>query len=78
MLDAEAQPPQPIKDIVALGLEVALQRLHLRAYLVRFEHGDGGFLEGNVGAAVEVGAAAADGTDEFAGADDPCYALGGC
>ncbi len=78
MLDPKPQSPQPIEDIVALGLKVALQRFHLRAHLVRFEHRDGGFLEGNVGAAVEVGAAAADGADEFAGADDPCYALGGC
>ena len=50
---------------------MALQRFHLGADRSRFQHGDGGLLEGHVRAAVQVGAARADGADELLGADDP-------
>jgi hypothetical protein len=39
---------------------VLLQGHHLLLHERGVQHGDGGFLEGHVGAAVEVGAAGAD------------------
>jgi hypothetical protein len=71
LLDLEANLAQAADDEVALYLKVRLQRLHLVQHLGRVEHGDGGLLEGDVGAAIEVGAAGADGLDEFLGADYP-------
>ena len=58
--DDEAHAAQAVDDVVALFPEVVLQRLHLLLHEGRVEHGDGGLLEGHVGAAVEVGAAGAD------------------
>ncbi len=53
---------------------MVLQGFHFPADLVGFEHGNGRFLEGDVGAAIEVRAAGADGFDEFLRADHPCDA----
>nr|POE47029.1 hypothetical protein CFP56_00361 [Quercus suber] len=72
--EVEAHGPEAAGDVVALVAEVRLQRLHLVAHLVGLEHGDGGFLEGHVGAAVEVGATGADSFDEVLGPDDPGHA----
>ena len=71
LLEDEADLLEAAEDEVTLGEEVRLQRAHLAQDFGGLEHGDGGFLEGDVGAAVEVGAAAADGFDELLGADDP-------
>jgi hypothetical protein len=69
--ELESDLLQATDDEVALGTEVHLQRTHLVAHARRLEHADGGFLEGYVAAAVEVGAAAADGLDELLGTQDP-------
>lgn len=69
--DSESHPAEALDDIVTLLLEVLLKSLHLLLDERRLEHGDGGLLEGDVGAAVEVGTAGADGFDEFLWAEDP-------
>jgi len=58
--DDEAHGAQALDHVVALVAEVALQGGHFFLHEGWFEHGDGCFLEGHVGAAVEVGAAGAD------------------
>ena len=58
--DDEAHAAQAVDNVVALLAEMVLQRLHLLLHDGRVEHGDGGLLEGHVGAAVEVRAAGAD------------------
>ena len=73
MLHLEAEVLQAAQDVVTLGFEMGLQRFHLLEHVTGLEHGDGGFLEGDVGSTVKVRAAAADRLDEFFGADDPCY-----
>lgn len=57
ILDLEAHLLQPPEDIVALHLEVRLQRFHFVQHLRGLEHVNGGFLERHIGAAVEVGTA---------------------
>lgn len=71
LLDVEAHLAQTVDDVVALRPKVRLQRGHLGAHELRLKHRHGGLLEGRVGAAVQVGAAAADRLDELFGADDP-------
>lgn len=73
----EAHLLQPADDVVALVAEVPLQRGHLGLDALRLQHRDRGLLEGHVAAAVEVGAARADGLDELFGAEDPGYAPAG-
>ena len=58
--DVEAHGAQAVDDVVALVAEVVLEGHHFFLHEGGLEHGDGGFLEGHVGAAVEVGAAGAD------------------
>ena len=74
VLDDEAHGAQAAHDVVALVAEVRLQGDHLGADQVRLQHGHGRLLEGRVGAAVQVGAAAADGLDELLGPQDPGHA----
>lgn len=64
-LDVETHVCEAGDDVVALVAEMCLEGLHLCANLVGLEHGNGGFLEGHVGATVKVGTAGADGFDEF-------------
>lgn len=71
VLHAEANLMQTLQDVVALFAEVGLQRLHLGADEGGLQHRDGGFLEGHVGATVEVGARRAEGIDELFRSDDP-------
>ena len=71
VVEDEADGAQAAEDEVPLGAEVRLQGAHLAQDGAGFEHRDGGFLEGDVGAPVQVRAAAADGFDEFFGAHDP-------
>lgn len=59
-LDGEAHVAQALHDVVALGAEVVLEGDHFLLHERGVEHGDGGFLEGDVGAAVEVAPARAD------------------
>jgi hypothetical protein len=72
VVELEAHVRQAAENVVALVAEVGLQGFHLVAHFGRLEHGDRGFLEGHVGATVEVAAAGADGFDELLRADDPC------
>jgi len=58
--DDEAHVAQPLDYVIALVAEVVLQGDHFLLDEGRLEHGDGGFLEGDVGSAVEVGAAGAN------------------
>ena len=71
ILDLEAHVLEAAQHVVALRFEVCLQRFHFLEDVARLEHGDGSFLEGNVGAAVQVRATAANGFDELLGTDDP-------
>lgn len=50
---------------------MGLQRFHLPEHIARLEHGDGGFLEGYIGAAVKVRAATSNGLDELFWTEDP-------
>jgi len=72
----EADVAQAAEDVVALGFEVRLERGHFVAHFGRVEHRDRGFLEGHVGAAVQVGAAGAQGGDEGFGTDYPGHTPG--
>ena len=76
-LDAETDFAKAADDEIALIHEVALQSLHLGLYQSRLEHRDGRLLERNVGAAIEVGATAANGLDKLLGTQDPSYAPAG-
>jgi len=64
-LDHESHVAETGHDVVALVPEMGLEGAHLFADFVRLEHGNRGFLEGYIGAAVEIGTAGADGFDEF-------------
>lgn len=75
MLDVEAKVLEASKNVVSLVFEMTLQCFHLVQHFVWLEHGNSGFLEGNVGAPVQVGAAGSDCLNEFLRAYDPCYAL---
>ena len=52
VVELKAHVFQAAEHVVALLAEVELQGFHLVAHLGRLQHGDGGFLEGHVGAAV--------------------------
>lgn len=67
----ESDLAQPLQHVVALHLEVALQRLHLRLDLGGVQHRHRRLLERDVGAAVQVAAAGAERRDEFLGPHDP-------
>lgn len=75
--NVEAHLTQTADNVVTLLLEVLLQSLHFGAHLVWLEHGDRGFLEGNVRTTVQVGATGPDCFDEFlfssAGSSIPFY-----
>lgn len=71
ILDAEADLAKTLEDEIAFLTEVGLQGLHLLMHEGGLEHGDGGFLEGDVGATVEVRACGAEGVDKFLGPNDP-------
>lgn len=67
----EANFVQARKAVVTLDLEVGLQGFHLFLHFGRLEHGDCGFLEGDVGTAIQVGATGAEGVDEVLWSHDP-------
>lgn len=62
---------QPLYDVVPLLVEDPLQDLPLRVDELGIEERDGGDLERVGGAAVEEGAALAEGVDERLRTDDP-------
>lgn len=71
VLDAETDFVKTLEDKVSLLAEVALKRLHFCVYERGLKHGDSGFLEGSVGATVEIGTCGSKGIYEFFGTDNP-------
>lgn len=72
--DLESHLSESAQDVVPLGLEVRLQRLHLSPHVLGFEHGDGRLLKRYVRPAIQIGATGANGADELFGTNDPCDA----
>lgn len=70
-VEFESHSLQPFEHVIALALEVSLERLHLFEDFVGFQHWNGGFLEGNVRTAVEIAPTGPDRLDELLGSDDP-------
>lgn len=54
IVDAESYVIKALQDIVSLLTEVLLQRLHLRAYKSWLKHGNGRFLEGDIGTTIQI------------------------
>lgn len=77
MLDVEAKVLEASKNVVSLVFEMTLQCFHLVQHFVWLEHGNSGFLEGDIGASVQVGTTGPDCLDKFFWTHDPCHTLGG-
>ncbi len=61
----EAHVAKTADHVITFLHEMFLESFHFVQYFCWFEHWNCRFLEGNVGATVEVGSAGADGFDEF-------------